>query len=110
MVRADVALVQVLHDLLFLVGGLSLQVVLVVLLVGLLVVVSRIVLDSIVAWVSVMHHLRRVVPFIVQFRATRLPAVRLLLWLARLLDLVLSLLQIRADQIVTVLVLRLVML
>ena len=57
MVRTDVSLVQVLHNLLFLVGGLGLQVVLIALLVGLLVVISRIVLDAIVAWVGVMHHL-----------------------------------------------------
>ena len=63
--RADVPLVEVLYNLLFLVGGLSLQVVLVILLVSLLVVVPRIVLDSIVAWVRVMHHLARVVPFVV---------------------------------------------
>ena len=63
MVRADVSLVQVLHNLLFLVGGLGLQVVLIALLVGLLVVISCIVLDAIVAWGGVMHHLRGVVPF-----------------------------------------------
>ena len=57
MVCTDVSLVQVLHNLLFLVGGLGLQVVLIALLVGLLVVISRIVLDAIVAWVGVMHHL-----------------------------------------------------
>ena len=52
MVCTDVSLVQVLHNLLFLVGGLGLQVVLIALLVGLLVVISRIVLDAIVAWVG----------------------------------------------------------
>ena len=65
MVRADVPLVEVLYNLLFLVGGLRLQVVLVILLVSLLVVVPRIVLDSIVARMGVVHHLAGVVTFVV---------------------------------------------
>ena len=61
MARANVPLVEVLNNLLFLVGGLSLQVVLVILLVSLLLVIPRIALDSIVARVRVMHQLARVV-------------------------------------------------
>lgn len=65
MVRADVSLVEILNNLLLLAGGLGLQVVLVILFVSLIIMVSRIVLDSIVARMGVVHHLAGVVTFVV---------------------------------------------
>ena len=114
LVLADVSLVQTLYDLLLrliVISRLGLQVVLITLFVGLVavmgvVMVSSIVLYSILSWMSMGLERTGIVALTIQIVTTWLSTLLLGCWLPWLLYLVLCCLEVAADEVVTILMLR----